>query len=389
MKKQLYLIFIPALFLFGCKAAEKEFRQGDYDQAIDISVKKLQRNPDKEAYILVLEEAFRRANDRDLAYINTLHMEGQPDRWDNVYNVYQGISRRQNKVAPLLPLSIESEYRDAEFLFVDVVGELIAAKKNAASYFYAHAQQLLATGDRYDARDAYYELQQISKFYNDYQDADKLMAEARAAGMSRVGFQVVNNSDQVLNRNLVDAMEALAPAATQGMWYNIYPSDKGDDLTVQLRINRLQAFPEQVHTNSYTDMKEVEDGWTYLYDDEGHVVKDSTGNAIKVPKYETITALISENWQEKVASIEAELRYLDQRGNVLKSVPLKGDGVFQNYFATATGYYDAISPESRQKLGGGPAPFPSNEALLLQAMGVLEGLMHNAMRDWNDDLLNR
>ena len=87
MKKQLYLIFIPALFLFGCKAAEKEFRQGDYDQAIDISVKKLQRNPDKEAYILVLEEAFRRANDRDLAYINTLHMEGQPDRWDNVYNV--------------------------------------------------------------------------------------------------------------------------------------------------------------------------------------------------------------------------------------------------------------------------------------------------------------
>ena len=34
-------------------------------------------------------------------------------------------------------------------------------------------------------------------------------------------------------------------------------------------------------------------------------------------------------------------------------------------------------------------PFPSNEALLLQAMGVLEGLMHNAMRDWNDDLLNR
>ena len=129
------------------------------------------------------------------------------------------------------------------------------------------------------------------------------MAEARAAGMSRVGFQVVNNSDQVLNRDLVDAMEALAPVATQGMWYNIYPSDKGDDLTVQLRINRLQAFPEQVHTNSYTDMKEVEDGWTHLYDDEGHVVKDSTGNAIKVPKYETITALISENWQEKLPAL--------------------------------------------------------------------------------------
>ena len=133
----------------------------------------------------------------------------------------------------------------------------------------------------------------------------------------------------------------------------------------------------------------MKDGWTYLYDDNGHVVKDSLGNPIKVTKYEMVNAYISETWQEKIASISGEVRYLDSRGNVLRSIPVKADGIFQNYFAVATGYNAAISPETRQKLGGGPLPFPSDEELLEQALTILEQQVQAVMRDWNDSLLNQ
>lgn len=389
MKTFIYILISSSLFLVGCKGAEKEFRQGDYDQAIEISVRKLQRNPEKESYVLVLEEAFKRANERDLGYIRSLNMEGQPDRWEEIYQVYQGISRRQNKIAPLLPLYIESENRNADLPFIDVVTELIEAKKKAGAHLYALAQEKLSTGDRYDAREAYYALQKIKGLYTNYQDTDELIKQAQEQGSSRVGFRIENYTDKTLGSRVSDAMDNLTPSSTQGQWYFIVPAGKGDDMTLVLRITEIESFPEQVRTNSYVDSREVEDGWTYAYDDAGNIIKDSLGNSIKIPKYETITAVITETWQEKIATVEGEVRYLDSRGNVLKTLPVKGDGVFQNYFASATGYYDAISNASRQKLGGAPAPFPGDEELIIQAMLIFQDMANQAMQNWNDEILNQ
>ena len=378
--------FISLVLLGGCKAAEKQLRQGDFDQAIAISVKKLQNNPEKEKYIIVLEDAFRRANERDLAYIKTLHLDGQPDRWEKIYDVYQSIGRRQNKIAPLLPLYLENNA--AEFNFIDIVSELIEAKKNASAYLYASAEAKLNTGNRYDAREAYYELLKIKELYNNYRDIDLLIDNALVAGRATVSYEIVNASNTSLNSQLEDAIYSIEPSRTNGMWYQ-FSNDKRTDMEVELRITKIEAFPEIANTNNYVETAEVEDGWSYLYDDEGHVVKDSLGNAIKVTKYETVSAYITETWQEKVATIEGEIRYSFSNGQILATIPVKADGVFTNYFAAATGYYDAISPKTREKLGGGPLPFPNDVELLLMARDIFSEQVRNAMNSNNDEVLNQ
>lgn len=387
MRAFIYPILAAIILLGGCKAAEKQLRSGDFDQAIATSVKKLRNNPDKEMYILVLEAAFEKANARDLAYIESLHLEGQPDRWERIHDTYQAIGRRQNSIAPLLPLHIESEYRDAEFAFVDVVAELIESKKNAAAFLYANALQKLNTGNRYDARDAYYELSRIKELYSNYKDTDRYMAEALAAGKAYVSFGVDNRSNVTISRALSDALADVEPVVTSGMWYQ-FTSQPPFDLSVTLMINKLFTTPELVNTNNYIETAEVEDGWEYVYDEDGHVVKDSLGNPIKVTKYETVQAFITESWQEKTASVEGELRYTTASGQVLATIPVRGDGLFRNYFASATGYYDAISPETRQKLGGGPLPFPPDDELLIMAVEILEQQVQSAMKDHNQDVLN-
>ena len=129
MKISIYALSLVLIFGSGCKVAEKEFRKGNYDEAIDICVKKLIDNPDKAEYILILEEAFYRANGEDLAMIEMLNKEGRPDRWEEIYHIYESVHRRQNKIQPLMPIYLGTEERDAEFKFVNAVDGLNTAKR--------------------------------------------------------------------------------------------------------------------------------------------------------------------------------------------------------------------------------------------------------------------
>lgn len=36
--------------------------------------------------------------------IEMLNKEGRPDRWEEIYNLYESVYRRQNKIQPLLPI---------------------------------------------------------------------------------------------------------------------------------------------------------------------------------------------------------------------------------------------------------------------------------------------
>ncbi len=388
--KNIYLLVITAIFLGGCKTAEKEFRKGDYDEAIDICVKRLVKNPDNEDYILILEEAFKRANGEEVALIKAMNTEGRPDRWEEIYNIYQSIARRQHKIEPLLPLYLGHEERDAVFSLVNVTDGIATAKKNAAAFWYADAKQKLASGDKFQAREAYGELMKIKAFFSTYQDTDKMIAEAKSIGTNDILFVIENSSDKTLSNQLVSQINSMDPGCVTGTWYQFMENLRVEDadFSVELDIVRIDAFPEKVSTNRYEESKQIEDGFTNMLDDKGNVVKDSLGNPIQIPVYKTITAYVNETWQEKIASVTAQLNYRDHNGRIIKTITLTADGVFQNYYATATGYYEALSQVSKAKLGGKPLPFPTDDDLIILAIQSLERMMQNKMEEYNDEYLN-
>lgn len=375
----------------GCKVAEKEFRKGNYDDAIDICVKRLIDNPDKSEYILIMEEAFRRANDEDLAAVKALNAEGRPDRWEDIYFIYQRIYVRQEKIKPLMPLYVGAEERDAEFKFVDAVGELNNAKKNAAAYWYADGMLKLNTGDMYKAREAYYTLQNIHRYYAEYKDVDDQIAKAKALGMADALFLLQNNTTGNYNYNVQQAINKFTVREDYGTWYRVYNTlaEKDAEFTIELILREVQAFPEKVSTNRYQESKEIIDGYEFVYDAQGNMVLDSLGKPVKVPDYKTVTAWVTETWQEKVATISGEVLYKDKSGRVLRSIPVRSDAVFQNYYATATGYYEALSAQSKQKIGGAPVPFPSDDQLLVDAVNQMQCNVNDVLDDNNEQYLGR
>ena len=390
MKKIIYASILFVIISSGCKVAEKEFRKGDYDEAINICVKKLIDNPDKSEYSLILEEAFSRANEEELSMIKVLNTEGRPDRWEEIYHIYESVHNRQNKIKPLLPIFIGEEERDAEFVFINSVDGLNTAKKNAAAYWYADATQKLESGNMYKAREAYYSFQNINNFYAEYKDVDDKIKEARNSGTSDVVFTIKNSSNTTLSYEVNKSLADIKVYDNNGSWYIIHTEMPASQIeyTIQLNIKNIETFAEKVTTNHYEETKEIQDGYEFLYDDKGNIVKDSLGEPIKVPDYKIVSATVHETWQEKVASISGELQYIDQTGKVIRTIAVKSEGIFQNYYATASGYYEALSTQSKSKIGGKPLPFPSDNNLLIEAIRQLDCNVNDVMEDYNDEYLN-
>ena len=184
--------FLLLFIVSGCVNTGKLINSGNYDVAIDKSLKKLRKNKSKEKHIEYLKRAFVQANQRDMNRINFLKQEGQPDNSVEIYSTYDQIKRRQEKIRPVLPLYLNG--KQVNFAFLDVDAEIIAWKQQAAGFLYSSALKLLESGDKLDARKAFYQLSQVKDLYQNYKDVDEQLKIAYNKGMNWVYFDIDNNS---------------------------------------------------------------------------------------------------------------------------------------------------------------------------------------------------
>ena len=364
---------------------------GQYDAAINKSIKKIKRKPSNDKEKLVLEESYKKANDRDKERIGFLKKEGTPDNWDNIFNTYSTMKFRQDRIKPLLPMSINSQNRNANFEIVNYDEELIQAKQKAAEYFYTHALSLLSKGDKMEARKAYSELMQVKTYYSTYQDVDNQINKARFQGTSHILFKMQNKTGVPLPPTFEEELTKISLSELNRDWlqYHVKASNGiSYDYTILVNMKNIDVSPESVKEIQYTESKEVPDGFQYALDDKGNVKKDASGNDIKVPKTKVITCNVSENYQNKKAIISGSLDYINNQNNqLIKTDPIAAENFFEHRSAIAIGDVSALKPETKAKIGIKPLPFPSGFDMLLQAGQTLKGMVKNII--WaNKDILN-
>ncbi len=225
--KKIIIYLLAITFISGCSSSRKLMQSGNYDAAIRKSVRKLtKRKKDKE--ILVLEQAYQKANERDLEQINFLKKEGNPDNWNNQYTIYANINRRQNSVRPLLPLFITSEGRNAIFEIKNYDEELIETKEKAAEYFYARAFSLLDKNTKLDARKAFADLQAVKNYYPNYKDVDAQLKKALNMGTSYVIFKMKNNTGVPLPPSFQDELIKISLSELNNNWLVYHVNERSD-----------------------------------------------------------------------------------------------------------------------------------------------------------------
>ena len=131
MKKIAYLLAI-IFVMTSCVSSKKQLQKGNYDAAIQKSVKKLIKKQDDKDEILILDKAYNIANEQDLSRVKYLKMESNPNTWDEILNHYLRLKNRQTLVRTVLPLRMPR--RTIDYKYFDYDREIVEAKHNAAEF---------------------------------------------------------------------------------------------------------------------------------------------------------------------------------------------------------------------------------------------------------------
>jgi hypothetical protein len=377
-------IFILSVILSGCGSSKKQLQKGNYDAAIDKAVKQLRRDPSDEKQIDILTQSYQNANDQNNERIRYLKMEGRPDNWDEIYLVYKALYDRQALVRTVTPLNTNG--RSVDFPYVDYMPEMVSAKRKAADFYYAHGNELMKSGIKESYRQAFGEFIRAKEYIGDYEGIDSKIQESKYLGMSRVFVSVQNSSILKFPKEFEQDLLALDLPRLNSDWVEYHTQNLNNnteyDYFVNVNVRNVAVSPDQTIQRDSVIKRNVEDGFTYVLDKKGNVMRDSLGNDIKQKKYKTLQCALVETIQSKACRIDGDVEVIQMNPNkVLKKDPIGAQSNFENISSRAVGDVQALNANQLQRTKTAIVPFPTDIDMVIRCSESLKMAIRGAIQN--------
>lgn len=372
MKK--LLLFTAGLLLVltscsGRKQIEKAISHGNYDQAINNALRKLENNKDKkrkQAYVVMLQDAYYKILAEDLQDIAHLKKDGNPEQYKAIYELYLDLDARQNAIKRVLPLQING--KTISFDFNDYSSEIVDYRYKTSDYLIDEGIALLDSEDKYKARKAYDIFSYIERINPNFEETRPLMAEAHEKGKDYISVSVENQTYQIIPQQLEADLLNFNTYGLDQFWtvYHANSSSNIDyDYALQLQLKQINVSPEQVNTVQKLRERQIVDGWEFEKDNDGNFVLDSIGNKIKIDKIINVRARYFETHQFKSTHVLADVVYSDLRTDqILDVFPIDSEFVFDHVYATFRGDKRALNNRDLDLIRNRPLYFPSDAQMV-------------------------
>lgn len=387
MKKTLLLsaMLLVLIACGGVKKTQNAINTGNYGNAINKALYAIADNKTKknnQPYILMLEEAFRKNTERELQHIAFLQKNGNPADLETIFKTYSALKEVQQRIRPLLPLPVYEEDRNAIFDFRNYDDDIVSAKNQLSEYLYAHASGLLVSASsKYDYRKAYEDFSYLSALNPGYSDTKQKMEEAYYKGLDYVKVKMVNDTEQIVPKRLAEELLNFNTYGLNDLWteYHANPQDNiSYDYEMQVAFRNINISPEQIQEKQVIKEKQIKDGFKYLYDADGNIVKDSLGTKIQVDNFRTVSCNFYQFTQHKAAQVTGNVSYIDlQTRQQVNTYPLSSEFVFEHIYANYDGDKRALDNDLMVYLQVAAVPFPSNEQMVYNAGEDLKAHLKN------------
>jgi hypothetical protein len=371
MKKLLLFTILLAVLIScgGRKQVEKALYSGNYDKAISNALNKLKTNKDKkrkQAYVVMLEDAYYKAVARDLETIDRLKKENNPELYKQIFEIYTNLDARQEAIKPVMPLQIDR--KTVNFKFNDYSDDIVESREKVSDYLYEIGLDLLDSDDKFKIREAYKTYKYIESINPNYDKTRELMDEAYQRGLDFVIVSIENQTHQIIPSRLEDDLLNFDTYGLNQFWTVYHANNDTNisyDFAMQLQLKQINISPERINERQILREREIIDGWEYELDGDGNVVKDSLGNDIKIDKIVNVRCRFFEYEQFKSSQVIADVTYIDLKSNqLLQTFPIESEFVFENLYARIRGDKRALTTEDRNILNNSRVPFPSNEQMV-------------------------
>jgi hypothetical protein len=316
------------------------------ESRIEKQVEKVIMYPRNQKHLDKLAYYYSEANSMDKSRIMELRASGRPEIWYEVYLRSKRLDERQKMVMSVPKSSLEK----IGFREFDYSTDIEQAKNKAAAFFYAHASALLDSGGQKEARLAYDELYLLAGIYPKYRDLDKMIRRAVPEAAESLNFELHNKTGQELNSSIVSGVSRSFKVINDKKKSYQGKGKARYDFTIRINLDEIKITPEQVKTRAYREERDI-------FDENNQVV-------------DTISCDVTEHFQRKAALLKGNIQYVDNSKDlVINTVPVTVESIFLHKYGSVQGDIEAMSEETKSLVGRSEAVYPSNEALILDAVG--------------------
>ncbi|MBL0272027.1 MAG: hypothetical protein IPQ06_02860 [Chitinophagaceae bacterium] len=344
MKSKLYILLFAAIIFsaFSCKTASKLYEKGNYDEAVELAAKKLQKDPGDVKLLDIIQSSYRYAvNDHESRIRN--HAESSNElKWEWMYAEYVSLQRMYEAI-----YRVPSVYELVKPL--DYSGYLVTYSEKAGDVRYDRGLSFMQRYDKQSYRNAYREFQAALRFKPGNRDA----------------LQKLNESYEYAVTNVV-----ILPMQQQGGFvyssYSVGGNNFDDQLIRSLQYNTGNEFvkfysawdarSQQIRTDQVVDMRlasfnmgRYRDYRTSRTVSKEIVVKEIVYKPDSVVReYAKVFADIITTRRTLNSDARLEVHVKDNQDRWLWSDLVNGHHDWSTEFATYTGDARALSESDKQ-----------------------------------------
>ncbi len=376
---KIYTLIALVLLVTGCKTASKLYDKGNYDEAVELAVKKLQKKPDNEMRSL-LQGAYHYAVDDHENRIRQLNDNTNELKWEWIHSEYISLQRLYDAIR-----------RSPEAMSIvnpqDYSSFLTTYADKAAEVRYERGMHWMENNDKLSFRNAYNEFSVALQ----YQPGDIDLAEKRSEAYENAVINVV-----------------VRPIDNYGYRYSSYNTNEfrnlENDLFRQLQYNTGNQFVrfynswdatgQNIRADQFIDFRfttidigRTRDEKSTREVSKDIVVKETVYRPDSVVKeYKKVFAKITTTRRTMSSAGNMQVNVRDADGHWLWSDNLRGDHDWCTEFSTYTGDERALSDSDKELLNRRQNYPPQNDEIIRCIINEINNNTLNRVRNYYSHL---
>jgi len=343
--KKIYFLFFIALstWLVGCKSASKLYQKGNYDEAVQVAVKKLQKDPNDPKLKSVVQDAYRYAvTDHENRIQNYSSMDNEM-KWEWMYNEYSDLQSLHNII--FKSPSVYGLVRPKDYS-----SDINASAAKASDVHYNRGMQLMNDNNKQSFKNAYREFKTAIGFKPGDANLQRMMNEAYDAALTIVAIIPVNNygfqyaSYNYQLQNFDNDIIRILQNNTGNEFVKFYST---------WETQRLNIVPDEIVEMHFTQINigRINDNYSTREISKEVVVKETVYKPDSIIKqYAKVKAIVTTTQRTMSSQGTLSINVRDNRGRALWSDNIVGNSSWSTSFSSYTGDERALSDEDKASL---------------------------------------
>lgn len=378
MKSKLYSLTILAviILLASCKTASKLYEKGNYDEAVELAAKKLQKDPNDSKLRDIIKSSYHYAVEDHLQNIRNDEASSNELRFEWLYNEYAALQKMYDAIRKVP--AINELVRPADYS-----ADLYANAEKAADVRFDRGLALMQGYNKRSYQDAYHELQIAERFKPGDRDIVQKMREAYEYAVTNVVVMPMEQSGGFMYSSYNNGLSNFDDQLLRDLQYSA-----GNEFVKF--YSQWDARSREVRVDQIVDMRlsTVNIG---RYRDNRSTRKVSKEVVIKeivyrpdsiVREYGKVYADITTVRRSMNSDAILQVNVRDADGQWLWSDTFGGNHSWSTEFASYSGDARALSESDKQLIDRKQEQPPRDEEVMRCLMEQISGNAMNSLRNY-------